>query len=1077
MKRIWDILQIEPTCDEMAIKRAYAAQARINNPEEHPQEFLQVREAYEAALAYAAEESEKEAALEQKLAGAGVESDSGRQPLFCDVGDKADNGRQLSPGDAGAGPDSGRRSIPGDAEAELDNNGQTFHDDADTEWKNCHGSSSFQGFCWDFAEENPFREKEGIKRFQELYTGKRRRERAAWADYFLSEVFLEGYREKGFADLMLEVVRENQSVNPPSQEFLTELYIAYGLKGYNMGDGIQLQVEQNAVFEGIDIIKEIAMMGRGITRFKGNDSAMMAGFQDYRELLVLALGNWDDGDILRLGKIVDGYLPHHISDRPIQNSGQYELSQRHPKSLRLLTYFFSRQNLPVKVCKVPWNHLHLESATLGRDKLWYGGLREALLARLPELMEKPRISYMQLLQELGNMCFYGNDGQDAQEREVLDGIFQREDMLCALQEEAFVEEHVLRYWVGTGSGKYLLRKLQEYYCSHREAPFAGKILKQIDQTMEYKEMQEKFQEDMRAPLSKGVFDLRERPCLRYYLNVAFHQAYGIQNSNSLYRYLDWYMPYSPKWGKRLADPREGGFDAEHPIGLRFGDNVLFIRFHPLHMEYLWGDSPLVPPFPGEELARIEDDMMFWLLAPIARADFGAHQGICEELTRRLSALPLSPEAIPAIADCITGHICHFEEDDLPICTFYQEKESEGQIRLYGCDIFGDGVLTIYEETGDQKQILPNGTYNAPTLESAVQMGQRLLRELSADKSLKLYMELLPKQMLVRGMWNLCFDLSGEQVTEEKAEEMFDKYFQDEINRLELVWEKRSLLFIKNGRQYACFYFDHQDQDWYALVSMPEVYAVVESDQVVYVPFGLGMLPNYLVHQNTNYIRSLLRDILEQIACSSPRPQSMMWSPQIYRFETRQRYRLAMRQFGGYLPEQARNQLADRFYIPQLPFHLSYVSMEGEAVENSALGKNKAALQGALANYMAGRLASLTLIWQYETVDDEGKAAHGSRRLLLLQDQGTHMMVYDDGTVAGMQWLVADVKGYIDGKKYKKVAFLGAKAPNYLVHKDLIRIRDSLDLLLPQMGQRQVNLGGFGEFSFEGNDLFDWYAKT
>lgn len=196
MKRIWDILQIEPTCDEMAIKRAYAAQARINNPEEHPQEFLQVREAYEAALAYAAEESEKEAALEQKLAGAGVESDSGRQPLFCDVGDKADNGRQLSPGDAGAGPDSGRRSIPGDAEAELDNNGQTFHDDADTEWKNCHGSSSFQGFCWDFAEENPFREKEGIKRFQELYTGKRRRERAAWADYFLSEVFLEGYREK-----------------------------------------------------------------------------------------------------------------------------------------------------------------------------------------------------------------------------------------------------------------------------------------------------------------------------------------------------------------------------------------------------------------------------------------------------------------------------------------------------------------------------------------------------------------------------------------------------------------------------------------------------------------------------------------------------------------------------------------------------------------------------------------------------------------------------------------------------------------------------------------------------------------
>lgn len=207
------------------------------------------------------------------------------------------------------------------------------------------------------------------------------------------------------------------------------------------------------------------------------------------------------------------------------------------------------------------------------------------------------------------------------------------------------------------------------------------------------------------------------------------------------------------------------------------------------------------------------------------------------------------------------------------------------------------------------------------------------------------MELLPEQLLVKNKLNSSSVLSGEQLTKESVEEMFDNYFQDRINRLELVWEKRSLLFIKNGQQYGCFYFDHQNQDWYALVSMPEVYAVVESDQVVYVPFGLGMLPNYLVHQNTNYIRSLLGDILEQIACSSPRPQSMMWSPQIYRFETRQRYRLAMRQFGGYLPEQARNQLADRFYIPQLPFHLSYVSMEGRQWKTVLWGKTRLPYRG------------------------------------------------------------------------------------------------------------------------------------
>ena len=53
MNGIWEILQIEPTDDEGIIKRAYASLARKYNPEEHPREFLRVREAYEAALAYA----------------------------------------------------------------------------------------------------------------------------------------------------------------------------------------------------------------------------------------------------------------------------------------------------------------------------------------------------------------------------------------------------------------------------------------------------------------------------------------------------------------------------------------------------------------------------------------------------------------------------------------------------------------------------------------------------------------------------------------------------------------------------------------------------------------------------------------------------------------------------------------------------------------------------------------------------------------------------------------------------------------------------------------------------------------
>ena len=49
----WDILGLAPTKDLGAIRRAYAAAAAQYNPEDHPEEFLAVRQAYEQAVAYA----------------------------------------------------------------------------------------------------------------------------------------------------------------------------------------------------------------------------------------------------------------------------------------------------------------------------------------------------------------------------------------------------------------------------------------------------------------------------------------------------------------------------------------------------------------------------------------------------------------------------------------------------------------------------------------------------------------------------------------------------------------------------------------------------------------------------------------------------------------------------------------------------------------------------------------------------------------------------------------------------------------------------------------------------------------
>lgn len=50
---IWDILGIETTRDEKKITEAYREKLSVTNPEDKPEEFKQLRSAYEEALAYA----------------------------------------------------------------------------------------------------------------------------------------------------------------------------------------------------------------------------------------------------------------------------------------------------------------------------------------------------------------------------------------------------------------------------------------------------------------------------------------------------------------------------------------------------------------------------------------------------------------------------------------------------------------------------------------------------------------------------------------------------------------------------------------------------------------------------------------------------------------------------------------------------------------------------------------------------------------------------------------------------------------------------------------------------------------
>lgn len=1038
----WSVLGLEPTRDVSAIRRAYARKTRECHPEEDPEGFLRLREAYQVALAYA---------------------EGGACPPppapTASAGERDTRQAQAEDGEENRDPD-------GDLESEQ---------------------QGFQG--WAIPEQepedrlNPYADSEALRKFEELYTGEQRKNSKLWMDYFTSDTFLDVAWEPEFTQLLLEKVTQVERELPPGKEFLSWLYIVYQFSAVEESvlDREAMRVEKRprqvtlapgADFEGMESILRIAAKGAVPKAPRGNEFAVGQSFADYRHLARLAKsGVWNEQAVAEFKYIVHRYVPAYIKERCEQRAAP-DL-ERHPAGLRVFIHFFKAHRLPEELYRHVWDDLGLKTAVMGRAKVLYGDLRETVAERVPGIGEAIQENFLQLNRALDSYLarIKGAPEREGEESAV---FFAREDLQKALHSPRFVEKELLTYskWRRDEIGSGLLRRILDFYRAHPEVAGADRVGKEVEEDLYRRAVKLRDEEDAKA---EGVayyerLTLAYRPFFRHWLNTAWFDGVDLDGGTYLLDYLRERLPCQVEWSRRFLQKEDGTI---HPRTVAACMGEVEVDFHLRHMEFRVHGRPVYRPCLTWEQAVIEGGDWFFYLLPITAASYEQYDEVRMEILRRLPITAAPEEDWELISECLACAVCSLPLDDYtgdvipPEEALPLKRYAEDGDRLYGCVYMEeDGLVTLFEQTTDGRRV--RRKYELAPEEDAAEAAQRLLREAASHNNYDLHlMKELPLEVYVlppdgpeyvlkqEGVREMEAEMGlhwpeidrGELVTMEALLELLGRFETGELRRLELHWCDGSLVFCRGSAGYACFYFEQSlsHDIWYAMLSKPEVYRVVESEDVVYVPFGMGTLPDYVIHDSPASILQNLDRVFWQLAQGRPQAQGAggwLWDSNTSQMNGEHKRYMAQQKVGGFPPHRGRNRLAAKFVMSKYPVELEQVGLDGERTVTAIKSGSYGRATDALAQFVKEKLGRLRMSWEFKT--PEGGAFR--RHLVLLQDNGRFMLAWLQDDKDWAQYEIAGRPGDNDGMD----TFLDQPVPARLVHHDLKNIRNCVDLILDDL---------------------------
>lgn len=1028
MSDFWEVLGIVPTTDKSVIKRAYAALAKKYHPEQYPEEFLNLRNAYESAMDYASGES----------GGFIVRSES-----------------------------QNAISIPQKTEK---TNAEEIYQAEQAEEINEEEQEISENGYWDLSklsEQSEVDCAEALAQFLDVYKSGKRNDAKQWYIYFTSPSFLEVWREESFTTMMWNAVLENMEEYPINKTFAKCLNAVYGCFVYAPQSFTEIQYNNHVLFDGFANIEKILELSGNIGKMTQNDLSMFISFCEYRLLVSFAEENqWSDTIKMQAEYIFQRYVMSYIKERCTQKL--YSDVERCYLGIRLITNYIRKYELPEDIYQYIWKIYSLESAVNGRSKLYYGDIREIVShkSKTPTENHKKIFDLYYVYQR--------NLAENKLEMHMIDDIFSLPETEKMLKDRHFIYD-TLFYWMAMPHHIAFLERLHDFYTQNENVFKSKEILASIERRVKEVQAENALKED-EADQNYSLCTINHRPFLRYWLNIGFYRA--INFANVLKRSL----LFSEEWARCFAEQKH------RLLLLQYKNKAVQIKFHRRYAEYVYGGRVVYKPFlQWHALENIEDDTVFFLLLPAVIPfvdDEKTYDMVLACIKKHLKNVTLTEETITQLSEGIIkmlfcGRFLGEEIDDEEAVDDYDCNASEiyreSETELYVCRWSKyRHALCFYEQKPYYRDFMPNGIYeNILTETDAISLARELLTAQCAKTVADIsYLRIMPEYMSIQPYGAKAEIRAGEKITEDAILDALDRFSQGSIRRMELKWLQEEVVLINADDKCACFWFHDKKYTTCKLLYNAEVYCTVDSKYVTYSPFLLGKLADYEIFRSPRLLVMKLCPLLFQFGegnlIETKVNGMFVWSQSVYLYGKYDAYLVDKMKFGDYLPERIITDFNKRrkFIIPKFPAFMEVARENGEKQKTVLKPTTKDQLQMTLQMYLQGSVKYLHLCWDMKE-DDNLFQTH----LFLLHEKGKYALYYLNDQKMAAYCLIGSLDEYLTPEGQSPILELcGVPIHLYSIHHDIIRIRFFLSLLLDSIENPEQILNKVGEFT-DGTSIY------